>query len=303
MRAIASLLLLSVLLAPQTARAFCRTTSKAISRDFVPTPDQPCWTQGLPLYWKNACVGFSMQKSASTQISFDDAVQNLTAAFARWRGASCPSASGSSSVSVEVRYLGAVDCDQVTYNRDTTIGNANVIMFRDSVWPHDDPNNTIALTTVTYDPKTGELFDADMEINSNQQKFSLASPPPADKIGFLAAITHEAGHFLGMAHTSDSAGTMFAQYKPSMSNLASDDVAGICSVYPADGTRVTATGPVQEIACDPTPRHGLLSQCTATKSGCQQSSSDGAGAGAWLVVLGALAVCVARLRRQVLASP
>ncbi len=302
MRAVASLVALALVMAPATAGAFCRTTSKAISRDFVPSPDQPCWTQGLPLYWKNACVGFAMQKNASAQISFDDAVQNLTAAFAKWRGASCPSGSGASSVSIEVRYLGPADCDQVTYNRDTTIGNSNVIMFRDGVWPHDDPNNTIALTTVTYDPATGELYDADMEINSNQQKFSLASPPPADKIGFLAAITHEAGHFLGMAHTNDGAATMFAQYKPSMSNLASDDIAGICSVYQPDGTRVTATGPAQEIACDPTPRHGFLSQCTTTKSGCQQESSDGAGAGAWLMVLGVLGVVIARVRRQALTS-
>lgn len=301
MRLLASLAALAIVCAPATAGAYCRTTSKAVPRDFSPTPDQPCWTQGLPLYWKNACVGFAMQKSASTQISFDDAVQNLTAAFAKWKGASCPSTSGSSSVSIEVRYLGAATCDQVQYNRDTSIGNANVIMFRDGAWPHDDPNNTIALTTVTYDPTTGELFDADMEINSNQQKFSLADPPPADKIGFLAAITHEAGHFLGMAHTNDTSATMFAQYKPSMSNLASDDIAGICSVYQPDGTRVTATGPVPEGTCDATPRHGFLSECGAPKSGCQESSS-GSAAGSWLVVLGALSIVIARVRRR-FASP
>ncbi len=288
-----------LMLVPASANAFCRTTSKAIPREFSPSPDTPCWTQGLPLFWKNACVGFAMQRSASKQIAFDDAVQNLTAAFAKWKGASCPSTGGASNVSIEVRYLGAAACDQVQYNRDTTIGNSNVIIFRDGGWPHDDPNNTIALTTVTYDPTTGELFDADMEINTFQQKFALGDPTADKPIAFLAAITHEAGHFLGLAHTGDSSATMFAQYKPTMNNLASDDIAGVCAVYQPDGTHVTATGPVAQGPCDPTPRHGFLGECGGTKSGCQEASG-GASASGWLVVLGALAMVVARVRKRVI---
>jgi Matrixin len=298
MRLLVSLGVAALLLVPSTASAFCRTTSKAIPAEFSPTADQPCWTGGLPLFWRNACVGFAMQKNASTQISFDDAVQNLTTAFAKWKGASCPSSAGTSSVSIEVRYLGAAVCNQVQYNRDTSIGNANVIMFRDDAWPHDDPNNTIALTTVTYDPTTGELFDADMEINSAQQKFSLVDPPPADKVGFLAAVTHEAGHFLGMAHSPDGNATMFAQYKPTMSNLAADDIAGICSIYQPDGMHIAATGPIAQGQCDPTPRHGFLSECTAPKSGCEESG----GSGNWLLVLGAMSIVIASVRKRVLGA-
>ena len=56
-----------------SAQAYCRTTTKSVDPSFVPTPDTPCWTEGLPLFWKNRCVGYSMQKDASKSIAFDAA--------------------------------------------------------------------------------------------------------------------------------------------------------------------------------------------------------------------------------------
>ena len=61
-------------LAPSGAHAFCRTRTKAPPPDFVATSDQPCFEGGVPLYWKSACVGFTMQQDGSRQIAFDDAV-------------------------------------------------------------------------------------------------------------------------------------------------------------------------------------------------------------------------------------
>lgn len=291
-------------LAPSSARAFCRTTTSAVAADFSPTPDTPCWTQGLPLYWKNACVGFDVQKDASRQIAYDDAVQAMTEAFAKWKGATCSGSSGSSSVSIDVRYLGPVNCDQVQFNRDTSVPNANVIIFRDDFWPHDDPNNTLALTTVTYDPGSGELYDADMEINTKEHKFTLTDPVPPDGFDFASAITHESGHFLGLAHSADEHATMFARYTQgatTMRNLAADDVAGICTVYAADGTRLTSKGSLTAGQCDPTPRHGFGSDCGGSKSGCSSSaSSDAPTPGSWLFVFGVFGASFvrARLRRK-----
>jgi hypothetical protein len=70
---------------------------------------------------------------------------------------------------------------------------------------------------------------------------------------------------------------MFAHYtqgSTAMRELTIDDISGICTIYPPDGTRTVATkaspsGALPEDACDPTPRHGFTTACISpAKSGC-----------------------------------
>ncbi len=279
---LAATLLLSLALPGRSALAFCRTTTVPVIADFQPSTTK-CWDQGHPLVWRNACVSYAIQRSASRQVSLDDAASGISTAFTKWTGASCPSdGAGQSRVSIDVRDLGPVDCGEVNYNQAGA--NQNVIVFRDDVWPHNDSNNTLALTTVTFNPENGEIFDADMEVNTHDQRVTLVDPIPLDGYDFASIVTHETGHFLGMAHSGDNRATMFASYVPgatAMRNLTSDDVAGICAVYRPDGTRsvleqkVTA-GP----QCDPTPRRGFTTECAEapkTKN-CLGSSSIAASA-------------------------
>jgi hypothetical protein len=278
------------------ASAFCRTTTEPVDPSFVSTPDQPCWTEGLPLYWKNACVGYSIQQDASKQVSFNDAQTGMETAFAQWTNATCPTASVSSKASIDVRFLGPVACHQVQYNQSG--GNANIIMFDDDKWPHNDSNNTLGLTTVTYNINTGELYDADMEINTAQVTLTVNGTVPADGFDFLSIITHESGHFLGLAHSPDSHATMYAHYtqgQTSMRNLSADDVQGICAIYPPDGTRSTADGGIPEGNCDPTPRHGYSQTCGGSGGGCAAAPGPVSEGGASAV---ALAACVLGLRRR-----
>ncbi len=255
----------ALLAASRDAFAFCRTTSEPIDPGFVSTPDTPCWTEGLPLYWTSACVGYSIQQDASKQVSFNDAQNGMETAFAQWTNATCPSVDdggASSRASIDVRFLGPVACHEVQYNQSG--GNANIIMFDDDNWPHDDSNNTLGLTTVTYNIDTGELYDADMEINTAQVTLTVNGDVPPDGYDFLSIITHESGHFLGMAHSPDTHATMYAHYvqgATSMRDLTSDDVQGICTIYPPDGTRSTGDGGIAEGDCDPTPRHGYSGTC------------------------------------------
>lgn len=294
--------LLCTLAAPSVAGAFCRTTTVPVAADFSPTRER-CWTNGFPLFWRNSCVSYSIQKLASRQVAYDDAANAFSRAFTKWTGSTCPSENvGRSRVSIDVRDLGPVECPEVDYNQSG--GNQNVIVFRDDKWPHGDTANTLALTTVTFNPNTGEIYDADMEINTKERKVTLVDPVPKDGYDFESIVTHEAGHFLGLAHSGDSLAAMYANYVPgatAMRNLTSDDVAGICSIYRPDGTRVVLDEKITKgPSCDPTPRHGFIRECAAPKtSGCLGNTVAPAGTHAhWGVVGAALVLSGLRRRRR-----
>jgi Matrixin len=311
------------------AHAFCRTVTCPLPADWNPTngclPTSVTDSNGhssdfasycatlsppakvLPVWWRNACVSYDIQKNASRQISYDTAATVIAAAFAKWTTATCPAdAAGHTKVSIDVSDLGPVTCDQVEYDR---FGgpNQHVIVFRDSVWPHNDANNTLGLTTVTFDADTGEIYDADTEINGTVP-LGVGDPVTLGVYDFESIITHEAGHFLGLAHSGDSSATMYAHYTPgstSMRSLTADDVAGLCSIYPPNATRnvdpsVGSHGSVAEDSCNPAPRNGFTTQCIQPrKSGCAVAPSGPMGNRATEIILGALAsIGIARKRRR-----
>ena len=171
----------------------------------------------------------------------------------------------------------------------------------------------VALTTVLYDPDSGRIMDADIEVNgwdgtgTGTSVSGGPSGPPrgwyftCDKqaswgactsydqadcyyIDLQATVTHEAGHFVGLAHPCEGAAcssqpqlrplTMYPDTAPGdveKRSLAPDDVAGVCDIYPAEGGG----------------------------SGC---GSGGAGALSLLAVAAALRA-VRRGRRQATSSP
>jgi matrixin len=305
----AGALLLGITAWDPSASAFCRTTTSQVPPDYDPAICG-CWPSGLPLYWLNACVSYDIQENASKQISYDTAATDIALAFTRWTSTTCATDDhGTGRVSIDVRDFGPVACNVVQY--DNLGGpNQHVIIFRDDKWPYHDTSNTLALTTVTYDPDTGEIYDADMEINTFQYTLSTTPDVPEDGYDFLSIVTHETGHFLGMAHATDMHATMYAHYTPgseAMRLLTEDDINGICTIYPPDGTRSVApaaseTGTVQETSCDPTPMGGFTTQCMST-GGCSSSSipptartaGPQAWAGAWAFLV-ALAVRRKRAR-------
>jgi len=226
------------------------------------------------VYWRNLCVGYSLQRDASNQVTLAQATQVAAQAFAAWSGVTC----GAGGASIAAVDEGPVDCALVQYNEDQP--NQHVIVFRDDAWPYSDSSNTLGLTTVTFDVTDGEIFDADMEINSHDYTLVVDGSGDGDAGGYdlLSILTHEAGHFLGLAHSTDVSAMMYAHYESGATTLTADDVAGVCAVDPPDGTRTTSSGTIAGEACDPTPRHGFSTACAWAASGDGGGDPPGTGA-------------------------
>jgi hypothetical protein len=260
------------LLAAPTVSAFCRGVTQYAPAGYDPAASG-CW-MGDPdagidyqLYWKNRCVSYSLQRDGTHWMPLQLVSSIAAQAFGAWSQVTCGGGAPPTISAVELEPPGeaGVACDQVQFNGyETAAGyqigpNQNVIVFREQVWPYADAANTLGFTWVEYDKNTGEIRGADMEINGTNHLVPTSSGDP-NQYDLLTVMTHEAGHFFGLAHSGALTAMMYAYYTPGAS-LSQDDVDGICSIYPSDGTRSSSFGPVMPGPCDPTPLGGFTSTC------------------------------------------
>ncbi len=240
--------------------AYCRTTTcDPLDEVDGCQPVMGCATRGESLFWPDACVTYAVQLNGSplrdvTALELDQTMQK---AFAAWLGTEC---GGGGQPSLGVIPLGNASCDRVEFN-PPDLGragapNANLVIFRDQGWPYPDERFVIARTSITFDPNTGAIFDADIELNSSQNEFSTGDSDIANDL--QAVLTHEVGHFLGLDHSTFEHATMRANYDLSnlgTRTLSSDDEAGVCSIYAPDAdapkTCPNNTG----------PHHGFSREC------------------------------------------
>jgi Matrixin len=208
---------------------------------------------GLPLYWPRECIGYSIQRDATSYLSYEDASWAVAAGFNVWLQPFCE---GDQVAGIGLVEMQDVACDEVEYN--SSAGNANLVVFRDEAWTHPDSPDKIAVTTVTFNPDTGEIYDVDIEINSALHLFTATETTEAYDL--VSIVAHEAGHFFGMGHSLDWDATMFELYEPGSveeRTLTLDDQRGICAMYPP--------WPIDRAACNPIPRHGFASECAANQ--------------------------------------
>jgi hypothetical protein len=277
---------LAIAWAPARASGYCRSstcTGNGTSGADPSRCEPPRFTDcGIPLSWKRTCIGFSTQASGSANVPAQDARGILARAFAAWEAVDC----GTGTAGVRVIDMGLSECGEAEYNDHA--GNENILVFRDNNWPHrDGVGDKIALTTVTYDVNTGVIYDADIEVNTAQNH--ITTDPATSEFDLLAVLTHEAGHFLGLAHSDDMSATMWPNYQSGGAALSDDDKKAICAVFP----------PVSGLSdtCNPIPRHGYSSQCKTEQVAVKCSASPESGSISLAHLAGLLAICAAVGRR------
>lgn len=235
---------------------------------------------GIPVRWASPIVRFEINGNGTVQLGDKAAtVAAIRRAMETWNTVNCSS----------FRFE-----DAGVSNRQAGIDFKNVIVFRDKWWPYDP--SRLAQTTVTVDKETGEIVDADIQLNAVHFQWSLGD---ADVLADVqAVVTHELGHALGLDHACDDqegcpqspallSATMYHLIpagETDKRSLDSDDIDGVCAIYPAS------------MELEPQLSRLKLAQ---QEGGCQLTPvSSGSRHGAWPFLAMAMAMAWLWLRRR-----
>lgn len=279
-RVAAAAALLCVALTSAKAWSFCRTTTCSPSNAPAYCAENPatgCALYGAPLFWEQGCVSFSVEWNGSPGLglTYIEAEQLITQAFQRWLTVDCttPPFEFPNPPAIAVTSLGPTWCERKEFNPEGP--NSNAVIFVDQGWT--GPSVALAITTVSFNAKTGLIYGADLEINSENYDLDV------NQLSYV--LTHEAGHYLGLDHSKEPDALMNETYALGGAEVAlgADDIEAICAAY--DPSRpVTRT-------CNPEPDNGYSPDCGGdVEVGCAlaPARSPSVFAGAALGVLAAL---------------
>ena len=237
--------------APTRAHAYCRLTTE------MPSAGE-CSNKGKPLYWARQCLGYSVVPREADVPSLEEIRTVVDVSFATWNEVECNGAR----VGIELEQtIGTAECVEPEYNPDGP--NANSVIFVTDWVERGLPREAFGLTLVWHQPQTGEIFDADLQINDGELgdlAICKGTPPKCgpNQVDIQNVVTHEAGHYLGLGHTlDDPLATMAARAllgETSKRTLANDDREGLCAIY----------GDNEPSACRPEdfqPDNGFAASC------------------------------------------
>jgi hypothetical protein len=229
------------------AHAFCRETTKTKS-------DGPCVEEpdAERLVWRRSCMTYEFNDQLFERLPLldEDSVRGeFQRSFDTWSDVDC----GDDRAPFFVEQApGVTSTDTSEFVPDEP--NQSVIVARTKAeWvEHELASNVIALTVLWHDRDTGEIFDVDMQLNLGIGDFTdCRDKCGPGEVDLRNTITHEAGHLLGLGHSTVAGSTMFDNNaRPGdieKRTLAPDDEAGYCSLdlpsYKCKGGDCTCPAP------------------------------------------------------------
>lgn len=181
---------LGVLALAPDASAFCRsTTCRAIATNEWPTDESGCGTEGAKLVWASTCISYAVNELGTQDLDPEESRAVIRKAFQAWSDVPCgPDAKGGAAT-ITFQERDPVSCKESEYSKDAP--NVNVILFQDDDWKYSGIDGTLAKTSVTYNDDTGEIDDADIEVNSANNGITITDEPR--KIEYDLQVANHAG--------------------------------------------------------------------------------------------------------------
>ncbi len=307
---LAGAIVLGAWLSAPDVHAYCRTRLCEFPEYDVPCEWDPltgCALSTPLVFWSERCMPFAVQRDGSVadRISASELEAVVEDGFRTWSEVSC---GAGVSPQLAAASQGPIACAAVEYNCEEPELNSNLVTFRDDF---EDTKTfhfgVIALTTATVRLSTGELIDADIEINSRDEDFVLDGSRELRALrstDLRAVVNHELGHLLGLSHSREPEALMLDSYVEGRVEPAEDDRLGICEALGSG-----AADPVCEAV-----ELGSETECLGANTDCRRSApaaSDlggcdcrvagppvSAGAGSWSWLIPALGAWLGRRFRR-----
>lgn len=195
---------------------------------------------GIPVWWRSPSITMDIYLGAPPPIMTADEYWNASQLAAQaWSHDSIPCTGLTISIDRNEAATAVVGFDQ-----------KNVIVFGRDAWCQSSsstdpttpcyPANAMAVTTLVKNKTTGEIVDADMEINAAYFSWADLVADPAQAGGntadFQNTLTHELGHVIGLAHPCYSPNDGPA---PLLDNTGNPEIDCSASNLPASVTEAT----------------------------------------------------------------
>lgn len=197
----------------------------------------------LPVLWPGAQATFVINDQGTANSTAPPGLSQpildtIIESFEAWNQVECPGFELPDNCSdMLLTYEGLTAQSEIGYDQSSSAQNTNLVIFRDTGWDQVASDLTFALTSVTYNPRTGQIVDADLEINSEIYFLNVGDPVDPNLADLKNTLVHEVGHFVGMDHSTVPRATMYASAdlgETMKRDLAPDDIDGICASYPPD---------------------------------------------------------------------
>lgn len=253
---IAAVLAAGVLLVAREAAAYCRTTTCNATSHTCVFDDNGCPRTGAPLTWKSLPLTFRFHAAPTEKIDNDRAREAVRRAFESWSNVSC------NGKRTSLRFEEGADITG-RMPKGRAPGRENFgIYFREDSWPFDDTDESLALTNQTFGQVTGNIDYSDIDVNLTTREFALSDEERG--IDLQAVLTHEVGHYIGLAHSRVRDSIMIARYCENDDRcggsidaaraLGADDIAAVCALYPPNGSVTVLYDDPPSASCATTPR-------------------------------------------------
>ncbi len=174
---------------------------------------------GAPVHWAEDSVTFHINEEGSPQVPWESYEAAMLSSMTAWN---------QKDGTMHLIYGGTTtDNIQGYVDADTNVNN---VIWEDGLWAYDA--EALAITLTTFKRSSGELLDADIIVNGSAYTWGVDGAPTEHDLA--NSMTHEAGHFVGLGHSTEEQATMYPTAPPGETikrTLYNDDVRGFLFLY------------------------------------------------------------------------